>query len=299
MISIDHLALFLRYLIDERHYSLQTKLAYEDDVAHFFEFLEETGNSDYLNITFQDARVYLAYLHDKEYSRNTISRKISSLRSFYQFLIKNEWIKDNPFSYIQMKKKNNKLPNFLYEKEIAILFDSVSGQSLLDKRNRALLELLYATGIRVSECVSIELNDLDIDNGIVLINGKGGKQRYVPFGSFCTDALIDYISSTRVELMIKYQCTHEKLFINHHGQVLTAKGVQYILDKLIKKSSLTTNIHPHIFRHTFATHLLDNGADMRTVQELLGHSSLSSTQIYTHVTTSALQKNYRNFHPRA
>ncbi|WP_257699944.1 tyrosine recombinase XerC [Vagococcus luciliae] len=291
--------LFLRYLVDERHYSLQTKHAYEDDVTHFFEFLEETGNSDYLNITFQDARVYLAYLHDKEYSRNTISRKISSLRSFYQFLIKNEWIKDNPFSYIQMKKKNNKLPNFLYEKEIAILFDSVSGQSLLDKRNRALLELLYATGIRVSECVSIELNDLDIDNGIVLINGKGGKQRYVPFGSFCTDALIDYISTTRVELMIKYQCTHEKLFINHHGQALTAKGVQYILDKLIKKSSLTTNIHPHIFRHTFATHLLDNGADMRTVQELLGHSSLSSTQIYTHVTTSALQKNYRNFHPRA
>ena len=106
MISIDHLALFLRYLIDERHYSLQTKLAYEDDVAHFFEFLEETGNSDYLNITFQDARVYLAYLHDKEYSRNTISRKISSLRSFYQFLIKNEWIKDNPFSYIQMKKNH-------------------------------------------------------------------------------------------------------------------------------------------------------------------------------------------------
>ncbi|MGX6969361.1 tyrosine recombinase XerC [Vagococcus bubulae] len=299
MISIDHLALFLRYLIDERHYSLQTKLAYEDDVTHFFEFLEETGNSDYLTISFQDARVYLAYLHDKEYSRNTISRKISSLRSFYQFLIKNEWIKDNPFSYIQMKKKQNKLPSFLYEKEIAILFDSVSGQSLLDKRNRALLELLYATGIRVSECVSIELNDLDMDNGIVLINGKGGKQRYVPFGSFCADALQEYLTTTRVELMAKYHCTHETLFINHHGQELTAKGVQYILDKLIKQSSLTTNIHPHIFRHTFATHLLDNGADMRTVQELLGHSSLSSTQIYTHVTTSALQKNYRNFHPRA
>lgn len=299
MISIDHLVLFLRYLVDERHYSLQTKHAYEDDVTHFFEFLEETGNSDYLNITFQDARVYLAYLHDKEYSRNTISRKISSLRSYYHFLIKNEWMTDNPFSYIQMKKKQSKLPSFLYEKELAILFESVSGESPLDKRNRAILELLYATGIRVSECVSIELRDIDMENSIALINGKGGKQRYVPFGSFCHDAISDYLSTTRKDLMEKYHEEHDILFINHRGQPLTAKGVQYILDNLIKKSSLTTNIHPHIFRHTFATHLLDNGADMRTVQELLGHSSLSSTQIYTHVTTSALQKNYRNFHPRA
>jgi len=296
---MDHLALFLRYLIDERHYSLQTKLAYEDDVKHFFEFLEETGNSDYLNIDIQDARVYLGYLHDRKYSRNTISRKISSLRSFYQFLIKNEWISDNPFTYIQMKRKQNKLPGFLYEKEIAILFESVLGDSPLDKRNLAILELLYATGIRVSECVSIKIADLDMENSIVLINGKGGKQRYVPFGSFCYEALVDYIQTSRVELMSKKHVEHSTLFVNHYGQPLTAKGVQYILDQLIKKSSLTTNIHPHIFRHTFATHLLDNGADMRTVQELLGHSSLSSTQIYTHVTTSALQKNYRNFHPRA
>lgn len=285
--------------MDERHYSLQTKQAYEDDVTHFLEFLEETGNSDYLTITFQDARIYLAYLHDKEYSRNTISRKISSLRSFYQFLIKNEWIQDNPFSYIQMKKKKQKLPSFLYEKELMILFESASGEKPLDSRNRAILELLYATGIRVSECVGIELSDIDMDHSIVLINGKGGKQRYVPFGSFCHDALVEYLSTTRKELMEKYHETHQRLFINHRGQPLTAKGVQYILDQLIKQSSLTTNIHPHIFRHTFATHLLDNGADMRTVQELLGHSSLSSTQIYTHVTTSALQKNYRNFHPRA
>ena len=268
-------------------------------MKHFFEFLEETGNSDYLKIDIQDARVYLAYLHDKEYSRNTISRKISSLRSFYQFMIKNEWISDNPFTYIQMKRKQNKLPGFLYEKEIAILFDSVSGDSPLDKRNTAIIELLYATGIRVSECVSIKLSDIDMENAIVLINGKGGKQRYVPFGSFCHEALVDYIKNSRVELMEKRQVSHDYLFVNHYGQPLTAKGVQYILDQLIKKSSLTTNIHPHIFRHTFATHLLDNGADMRTVQELLGHSSLSSTQIYTHVTTSALQKNYRNFHPRA
>ncbi|MFW8051855.1 tyrosine recombinase XerC [Vagococcus fluvialis] len=290
---------FLKYLIIERQYSEKTKEAYEDDITDFFSFLKESGNEDYLLVTLQDVRIYLAYLHDRKYSRNTISRKLSSLRSFYQFLMKNDLLSENPFSYIQMKRQQSKLPRFFYEKELNALFDSAEGNRPLDYRNQAILEVLYGTGIRVSECVNIKLQDIDFDASVVLIFGKGGKERYVPFGSFAEDAIRTYLTEGRDVLMTKTTDTHSYLFVNNRGAPITDAGIQYVLKKLIEKSSLTTDIHPHMFRHTFATHLLNNGADLRTVQELLGHSSLSSTQIYTHVTTDTLQKNYRHFHPRA
>ena len=290
---------FLKYLIIERQYSEKTKEAYEDDITDFFSFLKESGNEDYLLVTLQDVRIYLAYLHDREYSRNTISRKLSSLRSFYQFLMKNDLLSENPFSYVQMKRQQSKLPRFFYEKELNALFDSAEGNRPLDYRNQAILEVLYGTGIRVSECVNIKLQDIDFDASVVLIFGKGGKERYVPFGSFAEDAIRTYLTEGRDVLMTKTTDTHSYLFVNNRGAPITDAGIQYVLKKLIEKSSLTTDIHPHMFRHTFATHLLNNGADLRTVQELLGHSSLSSTQIYTHVTTDTLQKNYRHFHPRA
>ena len=296
---MDHLTEFLRYIMIERQYSEKTKEAYHDDVINFLDFLKETGNEDYLSVTIQDIRIYLSQLHDRNYSRNTISRNISSLRSFYQFLVKNGILEDNPFSYVQMKRKQAKLPRFFYEKEMDALFQQTQGDDVLDNRNRALLEVLYGTGIRVTECANIKIKDIDFDSSVVLILGKGNKERYVPFGSFAEDAMIDYIHSARSELLQKGQKSHDYLFVNHRGDQLTDAGIQYILKKIIEKSSLTTEIHPHMFRHTFATHLLNNGADLRTVQELLGHSSLSSTQIYTHVTTDTLQKSYRNFHPRA
>ncbi|MFY8330419.1 tyrosine recombinase XerC [Vagococcus carniphilus] len=296
---MNHLTDFLRYIIIERHYSEKTKEAYQDDVLDFFSFLKETGNEDYLSVTVQDIRIYLSFLHDQSYSRNTISRKLSSLRSFYQFLVKNDILSENPFSYIQMKRQQAKLPRFFYEKEIDALFQQTQGDDALDNRNRALLEVLYGTGIRVTECTNIKIKDIDFDTSVVLIYGKGNKERYVPFGSFAHDAILDYMKHGRDELMTKGKTTHNFLFVNHRGEKLTDSGIQYILKKMIEKSSLTADIHPHMFRHTFATHLLNNGADLRTVQELLGHSSLSSTQIYTHVTTDTLQKSYRNFHPRA
>ena len=296
---MDHLTDFLRYIIIERHYSEKTKEAYQDDILDFFSFLKETGNEDYLSVTVQDIRIYLSFLHDQSYSRNTISRKLSSLRSFYQFLVKNDILSENPFSYIQMKRQQAKLPRFFYEKEIDALFQQTQGDYALDNRNRALLEVLYGTGIRVTECTNIKIKDIDFDTSVVLIYGKGNKERYVPFGSFAHDAILDYMKHGRDELMTKGKTTHDFLFVNHRGEKLTDSGIQYILKKMIEKSSLTADIHPHMFRHTFATHLLNNGADLRTVQELLGHSSLSSTQIYAHVTTDTLQKSYRNFHPRA
>ncbi|MEG0288016.1 MAG: tyrosine recombinase XerC [Carnobacterium sp.] len=290
---------FLQYLITERHYSELTKKAYEEDILDFSNFLLETGDAAYEAVTLQDVRIFLGELTERELSRNTISRKISSLRAFYQFLLKNHVVAENPFSYIHLKKKTLRLPRFFYEKEMEALFQTVKGDKPLDFRNEALLEVLYGTGIRVSECRGISIKDIDFDLSVVLIHGKGNKERYVPFGHYASVAIQEYLEKCRSVLMAKYHKEHDYLFVNHYGDQISVSGIEYVLNQIIKKSSLTADIHPHMLRHTFATHLLNNGADMRTVQELLGHASLSSTQIYAHVTKEHLQKNYRQFHPRA
>lgn len=290
---------FLRYLIVERGYSEKTREAYKEDLTNFERFLTESGEDDLLKINHLDVRVYLSYLTDERYSRNSISRKIASLRSFYQYLLKEEMIKENPFSYVHLKKKNLKLPRFFYENEMQALFDSVKGEKPLDLRNQALLEVLYGSGIRLSECSNLKLAEIDFDSEVMLIHGKGNKERYAPLGSFAQDALQEYLEKGRKVLMEKYHKSHDYVFVNHHGEPITPTGIEYVLNQVIKKSSLDSSIHPHMLRHTFATHLLNNGADMRTVQELLGHANLSTTQIYAHVTKESLQKNYRSFHPRA
>ncbi|EMF0155697.1 tyrosine recombinase XerC [Enterococcus hirae] len=290
---------FLRYLIVERGYSEKTREAYEEDLTNFERFLTESGEDDLLKINHLDVRVYLSYLTDERYSRNSISRKIASLRSFYQYLLKEEVIKENPFSYVHLKKKNLKLPRFFYENEMQVLFDSVKGEKPLDLRNQALLEVLYGSGIRLSECSNLKLAEIDFDSEVMLIHGKGNKERYAPLGSFAQDALQEYFEKGRKVLMDKYHKSHDYVFVNHHGEPITPTGIEYVLNQVIKKSSLDSSIHPHMLRHTFATHLLNNGADMRTVQELLGHANLSTTQIYAHVTKESLQKKYRSFHPRA
>lgn len=291
--------LFSDYLTNERHYSEHTNLAYIDDLLAFERFLKETGEEDILAVELSDARIYLSYLTDQKYSRSSISRKISSIRAFYQFLLNNEIVKDNPFSYLHLKKRGSRLPSFFYEEEMKALFEAAEGDRPLDLRNLALLEILYGTGIRVSECQGIQLDDIDLSMGMLFVKGKGRKERYVPFGHYASEAVKDYIENGRHELMSKYNKDHDHLFINHHGDQITQNGIQFVLTQLIKKSSLSQNITPHMLRHTFATHLLNNGADIRTVQELLGHKSLSSTQIYTHVTTEHLQKDYNSYHPRA
>lgn len=293
------LILFEDYLTNERHYSSLTNQAYTEDIRNFQNFLNETGEADLLAVSLSDARIYLSYLTDREYARASISRKISSLRAFYQFLLNNDIIADNPFSYLHIKKKGRRLPSFFYEKEMEALFEAAEGNRPLDYRNQALLELLYGTGIRVSECQGIKLDDIDFTMGMLFVRGKGKRERYIPFGHYASEAMKVYLSEGRDKLTQKYKKDHPYLFVNHHGEQITQNGIQYVLTELIKKSSLTNNISPHMLRHTFATHLLNNGADIRTVQELLGHKSLSSTQVYTHVTTEHLQKNYNAFHPRA
>ncbi|MER2063087.1 MAG: tyrosine recombinase XerC [Alkalibacterium sp.] len=293
------ISLFSNYLTNERHYSEHTNHAYIDDLLAFDRFLKETGEEDMLSVELSDARIYLSYLTDKDYSRASISRKISSIRAFYQFLLNNEIVKDNPFSYLHLKKRGSRLPNFFYEDEMKALFEATEGDAPLDLRNQALLELLYGTGIRVSECQGIQLEDIDFEMGMLFVKGKGRKERYIPFGHYASEAVTSYIKDGRKPLMSKHKKHHDYLFINHHGDPITQNGIQFVLTQLIKKSSLSHNITPHMLRHTFATHLLNNGADIRTVQELLGHKSLASTQIYTHVTTEHLQKDYNSFHPRA
>lgn len=290
---------YYRYLTVERGYSPLTKKAYQEDIEHFLAFLTTTGDSDFLSIDHLDVRAYLTHLDEKKYSRNSISRKIASLRSFYQYLLRQQVIEENPFSYVHLKKKSLRLPRFFYEEEMKALFESVAGDKPLELRNRAILEVLYGSGLRLSECTGLTLSVIDFDNEVMLIHGKGDKERYVPFGSYAADALQDYFENGRKVLMEKYGREHDFVFVNHLGDPITPAGIEYVLNQVIKKSSLTSDIHPHMLRHTFATHLLNNGADMRTVQELLGHSSLSATQIYAHVTKESLQKSYRSFHPRA
>lgn len=288
------------YLNYERQYSIETVKAYSDDIQDFCDFLAANGGADsFSQVTEKDVHVYMSFLYEKNYKENSVARMISGLRSFYRFLLKNSYVTTNPFMYVQLKRHSRALPHFFYEKEMAALFAATQGESSTAVRNNALLETLYATGMRVSECTSLTIQAIDFDNHAMLLHGKGGKDRYVPFGQYCERSLRKYFFQARTPLMEKYQKNHDYVFINHYGDPLTAAGITYILKQIMKKSSLHTTIHPHELRHTFATHLMNNGADLRAVQELLGHSSLSTTQIYTHVTTENLQKNYRKFFPRA
>ncbi|GEO65740.1 tyrosine recombinase XerC [Levilactobacillus spicheri] len=293
---------FMTYLRGERQYSAETVKAYREDLTEFWQFLAANGGTKPWDQVDQlDVEVYLSHLYDHHYARTSIARKLSTMRSFYSFLMSNQLAKDDPFAYVQLKKHQDHLPRFFYEREMTALFTAAAANpdSQLATRDSALLEVLYGTGMRVSECVNLTLTAIDFDNRLMLITGKGNKQRYVPFGHYALDALTQYLQVARTPLMAAHDEHHDFVFVNHRGHQLTPAGVTYLLNQIIQRSSLTTEIHPHMLRHTFATHLLNRGADLRSVQELLGHSSLATTQIYTHVTREHLQRDYRQFFPRA
>ncbi|MEK4385115.1 tyrosine recombinase XerC [Solibacillus sp. FSL W7-1464] len=288
---------FIRYVQLEKNFSLHTVREYTSDLEEFFAFLHAEGIQKITEVEYIHARLYVTKLYDEQKARTSISRKISSIRSFFRFLNREQNIDDAPFRSLYHPKKEERLPSFFYEEELKELFEKNEGDEPIQIRNMALLELLYATGMRVSECVSLELTDIDFHYNIVRVMGKGRKERIIPFGQYAHDALMRYINQVRPTLMKKEN--HQKVFVNMRGGELTTRGVRYILSEMIDNASMHTKIYPHMLRHTFATHLLNNGADMRTVQELLGHANLSSTQIYTHVTKEALRKTYMNSHPRA
>lgn len=290
--------MFMEYMQIEKNYSQSTIEQYQQDILGFYMFMNEQAISNLSDVTYADVRLYLTSLYEQRLARRTAARKISCLRSFYRYLAREKIIEDNPFTLVSMPKAEKRLPGFFYEEELEALFDSCKTDTPLGIRNKAILELLYGTGIRVGECCSIRLKDIDFYMSTMLIHGKGHKERYVPFGSFAHDQLESYIRDARLELLNGME-DHGYLFVNFRGGRLTPRGLRGILNKMIEDSSLQGKIHPHKLRHTFATHLLNNGADMRTVQELLGHAFLSSTQIYTHVTNEHLRKTYMSSHPRA
>jgi integrase/recombinase XerC len=292
------LTLFIEYLQMEKNYSQYTIEHYQHDISDFFTFMSEQAIDELNSVEYLDARLYLTKLYDKKLSRKTVAKKISALRSFYKFLLREKHVEENPFSQVVLPKLEKRLPNFFYEQELQLLFQSCEANTPLGQRNKALLEILYGTGIRVSECCQIHLHDLDFYLSTVLVHGKGRKDRYVPFGKFAKSSLEIYINGGRKKLL-EGKAANDVLFINHRGGPLTTRGVRKILNSLIEKSALDGKVHPHKLRHSFATHLLNHGADLRSVQELLGHSFLSSTQVYTHVTNEHLKKTYMSHHPRA
>ncbi len=285
---------FLYMLHAEKMFSSHTLHAYQDDLIQFNRFLEQES----LNLEdfeYRDARNYLAYLYDNGLTRTTVSRKISTLRSFYTYWMANDQEVNNPFIQLVHPKKSKRLPNFFYDEEIDAMFDTVKQDTKKGLRDRVILELLYATGIRVSELVHMKREDIDLSLSLIKILGKGNKERIVPFGEFCRQSLIEYF-----ELFKPIQhVSHDYVLVNMKGEPITERGVRYVLNDVVKRTAGVNKIHPHKLRHTFATHMLNRGADLRTVQSLLGHVNLSTTGRYTHVTNSQLRNVYLNAHPRA
>ena len=278
----------------ERHFSDHTLKSYHDDIVQFNDFLYQES-LDLNDFEYKDARNYLSFLYSKNLKRTTVSRKISTLRTFYEYWMTQDESVVNPFVQLVHPKKEQYLPQFFYEEEMEALFKTVDTDSKKGMRDKVILELLYATGIRVSELVHIKTQDLDMKLPGVKVLGKGNKERFIPFGEFCKHSIERYLK----EFKPLKHVDHDYLIVNMQGQPITERGVRYVLNDVVKRTSGVTNIHPHKLRHTFATHLLNQGADLRTVQSLLGHVNLSTTGKYTHVSNQQLRKVYLNAHPRA
>ncbi|VED32229.1 tyrosine recombinase XerC [Staphylococcus warneri] len=285
---------FLYMLKVERNFSDHTLKSYRDDIVQFNDFLYQES-LDLNDFEYKDARNYLSFLYSKNLKRTTVSRKISTLRTFYEYWMTQDESVVNPFVQLVHPKKEQYLPQFFYEEEMEALFKTVETDSKKGMRDKVILELLYATGIRVSELVHIKKQDLDMKLPGVKVLGKGNKERFIPFGEFCKQSIERYLK----EFKPLKHVDHDYLIVNMQGQPITERGVRYVLNDVVKRTSGVTNIHPHKLRHTFATHLLNQGADLRTVQSLLGHVNLSTTGKYTHVSNQQLRKVYLNAHPRA
>lgn len=315
---------FLDYLVDERHFSPYTSRCYGLDLRQFTEFLSEEFGIEFnqeteatavtnpearqgtlsgliLDADVERIRSFLAWMSDRDYSSATMARKIATLRSFHKWLEKLTFIDTNPMLAIRTPKQSKRLPKAISVEQIEQLLSAPNNQTLLGARDRAILETLYSTGIRVSEVVGINRGDLDESGEAVLIRGKGRRERLVPLGSHALTALRHYIAMHDKELALAGFEADDSyaLFINKHGGRLSSRSVRRKVTKYLEQVGLDPEISPHTIRHSFATHLLDNGADLRSVQELLGHQSLSSTQVYTHVSARRSRGAYDKAHPRA
>ena len=281
---------FIKFLKTERNYSPHTISNYQRDLKFQTSFLKDR------RIDRTAAREYLLALEKKRYSRRSIARKLSSARSFFRFLMREKLVKQNPFENLLTPKLPKKLPNFLYPEELKSLLEAPDPKSSQGLRDKAILEVIYSTGLRVTEVIKINMNDIDFDEGEIKVLGKGAKERIVLFGSHARAALHRYIKEGRPLLLSVKKVP--ALFVNRRGGRLTPRSIERMIVRHSKKARITKKVTPHTLRHSFATHLLSGGADLRMVQELLGHVSLSTTQVYTHITKERLKEVYDSAHPR-
>lgn len=287
---------FLDYLKYEKKYSLLTIKNYERDINYFLYFLKDKKIFKITNVEYQDIRDYLVNLHNHQYSKKTISRYISSLRTFFKYLYMEGIIKNNPMLLVLNPKLDKKLPNFLYTKDLENLLTIPTSNNIYEIRDSLILELLYSTGIRVSELVNIKLKNINFNDKQIKIMGKGSKERYVMYGDICQNKLNKYLKNSRDILNVNQS---EYLILNKNGEKITTRSIELLVKKYQKLADVKVNVTPHTLRHTFATHMLEGGADLKSVQELMGHESLSSTQVYTHITSERLRNVYLHTHPRA
>ena len=293
---------FIHQIENEKNYSKHTVLSYETDLMQFFNYLMKSiKNVTIREISHLTLRKYVVNLKENKYSRKSIARKTSTIRSFFKYLLKERLIDSNPSLNLITPKIDKKLPNFLYIQEINKLIDSIESEKPQGIRDKTIIEMLYGTGMRVSEMINININDIDLDEQIVRVFGKGSKERILPLSNPCMEAIKNYLVIRKKYYMKKNSRLNDNkaLLLNRFGGKLTTRSICRIINKYMEMSGLNKKISPHVLRHTFATHLLGGGADLRSVQELLGHESLSTTQIYTHITKERLKSVYLKSHPRS
>ena len=291
--EIKEITDFVQYLQAERNYSKLTAKSYKTDMYLFAEFLKSKCNGIELTKCSKDnIRAFLAYLYNENLAKSSIIRKFSVLRSFYKFAVLNSIVQTNPISAMSTPKREKKIPKFLTEQDIEKLFDIPD----ISLRDRAMLELLYSSGLRIEELVTLNLNDIDLLYGTVKVFGKGSSERIVPVGNKCTVAIKKYLDQRNISNMSNG--FKIPLFLNKDNKRLTSRGARKILHNWFVRAGFLKNVSPHTIRHSFATHLLDRGCDIKSVQQMLGHKNLATTQIYTHVTLESLRKVYNKTHPR-
>ena len=286
---------FIEYLKYQRNYSDFTCNNYKKDLNEYNSFIL-SNKINYKNMDYNEAKEYVIYLNKKNDAKSTISRKLSSLRTFYKYLVLNNKVESNPFLLVSSPKKEKRIPKFINYNNMEEILNVPNIKTKEGQRERVILEVLYASGVRVSELVNIKLKDIDFSNKNILIFGKGSKERLVSFGDYALEYINLYLKEGRNLLLDGVKSDY--LIVGKKSEKLTTRRVEQIVDHIIKRTSIKLNITPHMFRHTFATHLLDNGCDLLVVQELLGHASLSSTEIYTHVSNEHLREVYLKCHPR-
>lgn len=292
---------FLEYLKYQRNYSENTVLSYKQDLDEFHSFLFDQ-NIDYLKLSVRDIRMFEGFRLQEGDSKRSLARRISALRHYYKFMVRKKYILTNPFLSIDPIKKDIKYPEALYYSQIVELFNkNFERTDLLASRDQAILELLYSSGMRCSEITNLKTTDIDFPSRNIRVIGKGKKERIVPFSESCKKCMIAYAKTLREDLLKKLQVDKKTnfFFLNSRGLQLSNRGLEYILHEIEKKNGMNIGLHPHILRHSFATHLLENGADLRSIQLLLGHESINTTQVYTNITKETMKKEYNKFFPRA